>query len=132
MLGEPSSSSYAVDWTDQATWSLPPPKKPGTPACPRLPTPAATTATPEDHDTSQADTTADQPPPTPAMRRPRGILGHRRGDAPGQHDEPFFGYYLQAATIVNDEHGPEVPELARRMHLTTCHARPASRVRARP
>src|SRR5208282_4198045 len=26
VLGEPSSSSYAVDWTDHETWSCPPPK----------------------------------------------------------------------------------------------------------
>jgi hypothetical protein len=32
----------------------------------------------------------------------------------------FFGYYLSAATMAADEHGPAVPELARRMTLTSC------------
>jgi hypothetical protein len=30
----------------------------------------------------------------------------------------FFGYYMPAATVVNDENGPAVPELARR--ITVC------------
>lgn len=50
--------------------------------------------------------------------------GHRRGDAPGATDEAFFGYYLQAATTVKDEHGPQVPELVRRILLTSCHVDP--------
>lgn len=128
VLGEPSCSSYAVDWTDQATWSLPPPKKPSTPRMPAAANPLGDDATPEDHDTSQADTTADQPPPTPpSCADTEASWGHRRGDAPGQHDELFFGYYLQAATTVNDEHGPQIPELARRIHLASCkHDPPAA------
>jgi hypothetical protein len=116
VLGEPASSSYAVDWTDQPTWSLPPPKEPSTPAC-------ATNdhdATPEDHDPSASAEHIDTAPPTPSCADPEGSWGHRRGDAPGQHDELFYGYYLQAATIVNDEHGPPVAELARRIHLSSC------------
>jgi hypothetical protein len=114
VLGEPTSSSYAVDWTDQETWSLPPPKKPTTPA------PATTGDTePNDHNSGQAaDITANQTPPECAD--PEAAWGHRRGDAPGQHDETFYGYYLQAVTHVKDEHGPEIPELARRMHLASC------------
>jgi hypothetical protein len=46
--------------------------------------------------------------------------GHRRGNGPGQHDELFFGYYLQSVTMVRDDSGPTVPELARRMLVTTC------------
>ena len=46
--------------------------------------------------------------------------GHRRGGAPGQKHELFYGYYLQAATMVNEETGPPVPELARRISLTAC------------
>ena len=37
----------------------------------------------------------------------------------------FFGYYLSAATMVREENGPAVPELARRMTLTSCHLDPA-------
>jgi hypothetical protein len=46
--------------------------------------------------------------------------GHRRGDAPGQGNEVFFGYYLSVATMVKEEDGERVPELARRITLTTC------------
>ena len=129
VLGETACSSYAVDWTDQATWSLPPPKKPTTPS---TPAPAAANlhgdTTPEDHDASQAaESTTHQPPATPGCADPEASWGHRRGDAPGQKDELFYGYYLQAATTVNDEHGPPVPELARRMHLSSCdHDPPAA------
>ena len=55
---------------------------------------------------------------------PEASWGHRRGNHPGQKDEAFYGYYLQAATTVKDEHGPEVPELVRRMQLTSCHIDP--------
>jgi hypothetical protein len=123
VLGEPSASSYAVDWTDHETWSLPPPKKPAPTADSSAPATAnpVRDTTPEDHDASlTANDTTDQLPPTPSCADPEASWGHRRGDAPGQHDELFFGYYLQAATIVNDEHGPPVPELARRMHLSSC------------
>jgi hypothetical protein len=120
VLGEPSCSSYAVDWTDQATWSLPPPRKPSAPPTPASANPLGD-PTPDDHDAGQAaNDTTHQPPPTPPCADPEASWGHRRGDAPGQHDELFFGYYLQAATIVNDEHGLPVPELARRMHLSSC------------
>jgi len=37
----------------------------------------------------------------------------------------FFGYYLSAATMTRGEHGPDVPELARRMTLSSCHTDPA-------
>ncbi|MGH2749369.1 MAG: hypothetical protein ACRDK3_00585, partial [Actinomycetota bacterium] len=46
--------------------------------------------------------------------------GHRSGDAPGQRDDLFFGYFLSVATIVKEEDGEAVPELARRMSFTTC------------
>jgi hypothetical protein len=87
-LGEPDSSSYAVDWTDLESWSRPPPKKGG----------------------DCAD--------------PEASFGHRRSDSPGKEDETFFGYYLQAATIVKDERGPEVAELVRRTLVTSCKVDP--------
>ena len=55
---------------------------------------------------------------------PEASWGHRRGNHPGQKDEAFYGYYLQAVTTVKDEHGPAVAELARRMLLTSCHLDP--------
>jgi hypothetical protein len=56
---------------------------------------------------------------------PEASWGHRRGDSPGQKDELFYGYYLSAATMVQEENGPPVPELARRMTQTSCHLDPA-------
>ena len=56
---------------------------------------------------------------------PEASWGHRRGDSPGQKDELFYGYYLSAATMVRQENGPPVPELARRMTQTSCHLDPA-------
>jgi hypothetical protein len=48
--------------------------------------------------------------------------GHRRGGP--TKGELFFGYYLSAATMVRDETGDAVPELVRRMTLSTCHVDP--------
>ncbi len=55
---------------------------------------------------------------------PEASWGHRRGDGPGQRDELFFGYYLQLATMVEEDGGGRVPELVRRMLLTSCHVDP--------
>jgi hypothetical protein len=51
---------------------------------------------------------------------PDASWGHRKGGGPGEHDELFFGYYLQAATMVRDEGSLRVPELVRRMTLNSC------------
>jgi hypothetical protein len=56
---------------------------------------------------------------------PEASWGHRSGGGPGQDSELFFGYYASAATMMRDEHGPAVPELARRMTVCSCHADPA-------
>jgi hypothetical protein len=56
---------------------------------------------------------------------PEASWGHRKGGGPGHHSDLFFGYYLSAATMVREEHSPAVPELARRMTLTSCHLDPA-------
>jgi hypothetical protein len=55
---------------------------------------------------------------------PEASWGHRRGDAPGQKDELFYGDYLQLATMVPEENGEDVPELVRRLLLTSCHVDP--------
>jgi hypothetical protein len=55
---------------------------------------------------------------------PEASWGHRRGDGPGQRDELFYGFYLGLATMVREEFGAEVPELVRRMRLTSCHVDP--------
>ena len=69
--------------------------------------------------------------PSPGPRRagpataptPRPPGGTARTTCPDE-DELFFGYYLSAAVMVPDEHGPPVPELARRMTLSSCRHDP--------
>ena len=57
---------------------------------------------------------------------PEASWGHRSGGGPGQDSELFFGYYYpSAATMMRDEHGPAVPELARRMTACSCRHDPA-------
>ncbi len=56
---------------------------------------------------------------------PEASWGHRSGGGPGQDSELFFGYYLSAGTMMREEHGPPVPELARRMTVCSCHHDPA-------
>jgi hypothetical protein len=133
VLGEPPSSSYAVDWTDQETWSRPPRKRRAGPESdePRSedaehPTPQQSAASAEAENAEGLPENADQDTPGKDTNcaDPEASWGHRRGDGPGQKDEAFYGYYLQAATIVKDENGPEVPELARRILLTSCHIDP--------
>jgi hypothetical protein len=114
VLGEPATSSYAVDWTDHETWSRPPPKKRAEHADDSNPATADTEQPTPDGDREDDERCAD----------PEASWGHRRGNHPGQKDEAFYGYYLQAATTMRDEHGPQVPELARRMLLTSCHIDP--------
>jgi hypothetical protein len=67
-----------------------------------------------------------RPPPKRggACADPEASWGHRQSHSPGEKDESFFGYYLQVATIANDEDGPEVPELVRRILVTSCNLDP--------
>jgi len=71
--------------------------------------------------------TFSRPPPhgTSDCADPEASRGHRAGGGPGQDSELFFGYYASAGTMMRAEHGPAVPELARRMTVTSCHADPA-------
>jgi len=55
---------------------------------------------------------------------PEASWGRRKCDAPGRKDELFFGYELQAATMVNEEGDAAVPELVRRITITSCHVDP--------
>jgi len=56
---------------------------------------------------------------------PEATWGHRSGGGPGQDSELFFGYYASAATMMREEHGPPVPEPARRMTACSCRHDPA-------
>ena len=138
VLGEPATSSYAIDWTGHETWSRPPPK----PAAADEPQtePAADEPQTEpaegDHhpDTGDGDAKpasipdAHQQPDERESRRDReASWGHRNTNHPARN-EMFFGYYLQAVTAVRDEHGPEVPEVARRMHLASCRHDPPAQI----
>jgi hypothetical protein len=71
--------------------------------------------------------TFSRPPPrgTRDCADPEASWGHRSGGGPGQDSELFFGYYASAGTMMREEHGPAVPELARRMTVTSCHHDPA-------
>ena len=71
--------------------------------------------------------TFSRPPPrgTRDCADPEASWGHRSGGGPGQDSELFFGYYPSAATMMREEHGPAVPELARRMTVCSCRHDPA-------
>ena len=125
VLGEPDSSSYAVDWTDHETWSRPPPKRPADRE--PQPEPAA-----EDRQPTAGDTNPEPAPRPDAPHHERhsdreASWGHRTSNHPADN-ETFYGYYLQALTTVRDEHGPQVPELARRMHLASCRHDPPAQI----
>jgi hypothetical protein len=55
---------------------------------------------------------------------PEAAWGHRNSNLPGPRGEMFFGYYLSAVVMTWEEHGPPVPELARRMTVSSCHLDP--------
>ena len=67
-----------------------------------------------------------QPPIEPGGHSadPDATWGHRRGHAPGAKDELFYGYYPQAVTLAPQDGGPPVPELVRRLLVTSCHVDP--------
>jgi hypothetical protein len=71
--------------------------------------------------------TFSRPPPHGASgcADPEASWGHRSSNLPGPKGELFFGYYASAATMMREEHGPAIPELARRMTACSCHADPA-------
>ena len=70
--------------------------------------------------------TFSRPPPrgTSDCADPEASWGHRKNNLRHDDDELFFGYYLSAAVMVPDEQGPPVPELARRMTLSSCRHDP--------
>jgi hypothetical protein len=63
---------------------------------------------------------------------PEASWGRRKSHQPGQKEELFFGYELEAATMVKEEGGPGVPELVRRILITSRHIDPAGRLRRFP
>ena len=61
---------------------------------------------------------------------PEAAWGHRNSNLPGPKGEMFFGYYLSLAVMTREEHGPAVPELARRMTLAGCDHDPVRQLAA--
>jgi hypothetical protein len=55
---------------------------------------------------------------------PEASRGHRKNNLLRSQDELFCGYYLSAAIMVPGEHGPAVPELARRATASSCRHDP--------
>ena len=68
-----------------------------------------------------------RPPPrgTTHCAGPEAHWGHRTVNLPGPGGELFYGWYLSIAVMVRDENSPPIPELARRMTLTSCKLDPA-------
>jgi hypothetical protein len=55
---------------------------------------------------------------------PEAWWGHRKNNLLRSENELFYGYYLSAGIMMPAEHGPPVPELARRMTLSSCRRDP--------
>jgi len=55
---------------------------------------------------------------------PEASWGHRKNNLLRSEDELFYGYYLSAGIMMPGEHGPAVPELARRATLASCRHDP--------
>jgi hypothetical protein len=61
---------------------------------------------------------------------PEARWGHRNVNRKIEEGEMFFGYYLSAAVMVNDEDSEPVPELARRITVTSSTHDPAAALAA--
>ena len=67
-----------------------------------------------------------RPPPAKGgdCADPEASWGHRKNNLLRSEDELFFGYYFSAGITMPDEHGPAVPEFARRATVSSCHHDP--------
>jgi hypothetical protein len=67
-----------------------------------------------------------RPPPhgTSGCADPEASWGHRKNNLLRSENELFYGYYFSAAIMMPAEHGPPVPELGRRMTLSSCRRDP--------
>ncbi len=70
--------------------------------------------------------TFSRPPPAKGgpCADPEASWGHRKNNLLRSEDELFYGYYFSAGTMTHEENGPAVPELARRMTLSSCRHDP--------
>jgi hypothetical protein len=55
---------------------------------------------------------------------PEAWWGHRKNNLLRTEDELFYGWYLSAGIMMRDEHGPAVPEFARRSTVSSCRRDP--------
>jgi hypothetical protein len=143
VLGCPLSSALALDWTGYESFARPPRKRRAQPAqktgggqepATGAPQQSASTdrqnAGPENEQAQrQAEDAENERGQDEAARcaDPEAAWGHRNVNHPGK-SELFFGYYLQAATIVKEEKGPELPELVRRITLASCAHDPPAQI----
>ena len=67
-----------------------------------------------------------RPPPAKGgpCADPEASWGHRKNNLLRSEDELFYGYYLSVCVMMPGENGPAVPELARRMTLSSCRHDP--------
>jgi len=70
--------------------------------------------------------TFSRPPPAKGgpCADPEAWWGHRKNNLLRSEDELFFGYYFSAGIMMPEENRPPVPELARRMTLSSCRHDP--------
>ena len=70
--------------------------------------------------------TFSRPPPARGgdCADPEASWGHRKNNLLRSENELFYGYYLSAGIMMREENGPAVPELARRMTLSSCRHNP--------
>jgi hypothetical protein len=67
-----------------------------------------------------------RPPPrgTTDCADPEASWGHRKNNLLRSEDELFYGYYLSAGIMMPAENGPAIPELARRVTVSSCRHDP--------
>jgi hypothetical protein len=67
-----------------------------------------------------------RPPPAKGgdCADPEASWGHRKNNLLRSEHELFFGYYFSAGIMMPPENGPPLPELARRMTLSSCRRDP--------
>ncbi len=67
-----------------------------------------------------------RPPPAKGgdCADPEASWGHRKNNLLRSEDELFYGWYLSAGLMMREENGPAVPELARRVTLSSCRHDP--------
>ena len=89
---------------------------------------------PDQHKTASAALAVDwtdmetfsRPPPkgTSDCADPEASWGHRKNNLLRCEDELFFGSCFSAGIMMPDEHGPPVPEYARRITISSCRQDP--------